>query len=126
MTGADVGFLDYGTKPTRSRLNDEMINAVAANHLATGVDDLCVLNWQCKTWEGNRLNLDDLGDPRRLEHRDKRYALTRRDGQPGYCDLRLGSLPAVLARNRGSRRCGWSMTWWARLTGWKAAGSGCT
>jgi len=100
-TGVDVNFLDAGEKPTRSLLADEMISAVAANHWASGVDGLYVFNWPGKTWEGNRLNLDNLGDPRRLEFRDKLYPLTRRDGQPPYCDLARGPLPARLGAEAG-------------------------
>lgn len=92
----DVSVLDSGTSPSRLLLDEEMINACAANHWACGVDGIYVFNWHCKTWEGNRLNLDNLGDPRRLEFRDKRYAVTRRDGQYPYCDLQLGPLPALL------------------------------
>ena len=59
----DVSALDYGATPERLLLSDAMINACAANHWARGVDGLYVFNWQCKTWEGNRLNLDNLGNP---------------------------------------------------------------
>ena len=92
----DVSALDYGTTPERLLLSDAMINACAANHWARGVDGLYVFNWQCKTWEGNRLNLDNLGNPQRLEYRDKLYAVTRRDGQYPYCDLQAGPVPAWL------------------------------
>ena len=60
------------------------------------MDGIYTFNWHCKTWEGNRLNLDNLGDAQRLEFRDKRYAVTRRDGQYQYCDLQAGPLPARL------------------------------
>ena len=95
--GADVDFLDYGQGAKRLLLSDEIINALAANHWASGVDGIYVFNWQCKTWEGNRLNLDNLGDPLRVEYRDKLYPLTRRDGQYAYCDLQVGPLPAQLS-----------------------------
>ena len=51
--------------------------AATPNHWARGVDGIYLFNWPCKTWEGNRLNLDNLGDPLRLAYRDKLYALTR-------------------------------------------------
>ena len=92
----DVSALDYGTQPKRLLLDDEMISACAANHWASGVDGIYTFNWHCKTWEGNRLNLDNLGDAQRLEFRDKLYAVTRRDGQYQYCDLQAGPLPARL------------------------------
>ena len=92
----DVSALDYGTTPERLLLSDAMINACAANHWARGVDGLYVFNWQCKTWEGNRLKLDNLGHPQRLECRDKLYAVTRRDGQYPYCDLQARPVPAWL------------------------------
>ena len=91
-----VDMLDYGDKPTRRLLSDETINAAAANHWARGVDGLYLFNWPCKTWEGNRLNLDNLADPGRLQYRDKLYALTRRDGQYHYCDMQKGPLPFTL------------------------------
>jgi len=94
--GSHLDILDYGTKPTRRLLSDETINAVAANHWARGVDGIYLFNWPCKTWEGNRLTLDDMADPGRLAYRDKLYALTRRDGQYHYCDLQRGPLPFTL------------------------------
>ena len=92
----DVSALDYGTQPRRLLLDDEMISACAANHWASGVDGIYTFNWHCKTWAGNRLNLDNLGGAQRLEFRDKLYAVTRRDGQYQYCDLQAGPLPARL------------------------------
>ncbi len=97
VRGANVDFLDYGQGPKRLLLSDEIINGIAANHWASGVDGLYVFNWACKTWEGNRLNLDNMGDPLRVKYRDKLYPLTRRDGQYEYCDLQVGPLPAQLS-----------------------------
>lgn len=94
--GEGLDFQNFGSTPSRPLLNDELINAVAANHWARGVDGLYLFNWQCKTWEGNRLNLDNLADPARLAYRDKLYALTRHEGQYPYCDLQKGPLPSTL------------------------------
>ncbi len=95
---ADVDFLWGGQGAKRLRLSDEMINALAANHWASGVDGLYLFNWHCKSWEGDRLNLNNLGDPLRVKYRDKLYPLTRRDGQYEYCDLQVGPLPAQLGQ----------------------------
>lgn len=95
-SSSDHNTLDYGTTPARLLMPEEMINATAANHWAQGVDGLYLFNWPCKTWEGNRLPLDNLADPVRLRYRDKLYALMRRDGQYPYCDVDGAPLPARL------------------------------
>lgn len=91
--------LDYnagGELSARLLLEEDRINAVAANHWATGVDGLYLFNWQCKTWSGDRLNLNELTDSVGLSRRNKLYGMTRRDGQYGYCDVQGAPLPFVL------------------------------
>ncbi len=96
-----AGYLDrvdieFVQPPARLLLSDEMINAVAANHWANGADGLYVFNWCNKTWEGNRLPLDNMADPLRLKYKDKLYALTRSDGQYILPGMIAGQVPATL------------------------------
>jgi hypothetical protein len=66
--------------PVMTPLSNEMICGLAARHWQRGVDGIYVFNFfgTAPTYDyDNREALDDIGDPRRLEHKDKLYVVTR-------------------------------------------------
>lgn len=108
--------------PVMLPLTVPMINAIAARHWCRGADGLYVFNWANTTAThnyDNRAALDHIGDPRRLQYKNKRYAVMRRSdsfpnclsvekqipAQVGYDPLRIeidvsDDLPASASRLR--------------------------
>ena len=92
--------------PIMTELNDSMIRGLAARHLSRGVDGLYVFNFfgTAPTYDyDNREAIDDIGDPRRLEFKDKHYAITRSHDSFPNClqtarqiPVDLGAEPTVL------------------------------
>jgi len=79
--GHTSGFRRWYVKPpVMTPLSNEMIRGLAARHLERGSDGVYVFNFfgTAPTYDyDNREALDDIGDPYRLEHRDKIFAVTR-------------------------------------------------
>ena len=80
-------------------LTVEMIRGLAARHWAAGADGLYLFNYPntVDTYGyDNRPAIHDIGSPLRLEHKDKRYAVMRReDGFPN-CFPQERQIPAEL------------------------------
>ena len=74
--------------PVMLPLTVDMINAIAARHWRSGVDGLYTFNWfgTADSYDyDNREALDNIGNPRRLTHKNKRYVITRTDGSFPNC-----------------------------------------
>ena len=70
----------YFDSPIMTPMTNEMIRGLAARHLQRGVQGLYVFNFfgVGVTYDyDNREAVDDIGNPIRLQHKDKTYALTR-------------------------------------------------
>ena len=66
-------------------LTSEMSSAIAANHWRNSADGVYTFNWAgCEVSSGvnTRPKLDNIGDPRRLLHRNKRYIMMRPQAFP--------------------------------------------
>ena len=86
----------YGP-PVVLPLTVEMAHAVAARHWANGADGLYVFNWfgTAPTYDyDNRPALDNIGDPLRLKHKNKRYVVMRTDGSFPNCLPHPRQIPA--------------------------------
>ena len=78
----------YLKPPMMAPLSNEMLRALAARHLAKGADGLYVFNFfgTATTYDyDNREALDDMGDLRRLQHKDKCYVVTRSEDSFPNC-----------------------------------------
>ena len=80
--GREIAAYQIHTDPMQP-LTVEMIRGLAARHWAAGADGLYLFNYPntVETYGyDNRPALHDIGSPLRLEYKDKRYAVMRRDG----------------------------------------------
>lgn len=85
--------------PVMLPLSIEMAHAIAARHWANGADGLYLFNWfgTAATYNlDNRSALDNIGDPLRLRHTDKRYVVMRYDGSCPNCLPQQRQLSAAL------------------------------
>jgi len=91
--------------PVMLPLTLDMIRALAARHWRYGADGLYVFNWfgtGAALNYDNRPALDDIADPMRLQHRNKRYVVTRTDHSFPNCLPHPRQIPV----RRGGRRPG--------------------
>jgi len=93
----------FYSPPVMLPLSREMVNAIAARHWRNGADGLYVFNWfgTSATYGaayGYDINvaLDDIGNPLRLKHKNKRYVVMRTDGSFPNCLPHPRQLPATI------------------------------
>lgn len=89
--------------PIMLPLTLDMIRALAARHWRYGADGLYVFNWfgtGAALNYDNRPALDDIADPLRLQHKNKRYAVTRTDHSFPNCLPHPRQIPVRIGRDR--------------------------
>ncbi|MFN0168411.1 MAG: hypothetical protein ACKV22_18445 [Bryobacteraceae bacterium] len=95
---AGVRTLSYHP-PVLLPLTYDMIRALAARHWSNGADGLYLFNWfgtiVAYDYDPRRV-LDDIGDPRRLRYKNKRYVITRTDESFTNCMPHPRQIPARL------------------------------
>jgi len=96
--GHTSGFCRWFVKPpVMMPLSIEMIRGLAARHLKKGTDGIYVFNFfgTAPTYDyDNREAIDDIGDQRRLEHKDKLFVVTRSHDSFPNCLQTQRQIPA--------------------------------
>jgi len=88
--------------PVMLPLTIPMINAIASRHWRNGADGLYLFNWPGTTGTynyDNRYALDDIGNPLRLQHKNKRYLAMRRNASFPNCLPVERQIPAVVGND---------------------------
>lgn len=86
-------------KPLMTRMTNEMTRAIAARHLSKGATGLYLFNYfgTAPTYNyDNRDVMDDVGNPLRLEFKDKTYVVMRSEDSFPNCLETDRQIPAVL------------------------------